>query len=184
MTNRESVPTGSGEFTVRNGHLRVRTTPRGVVRNIYLDSWKEKDKLQQGWVVFSTVLAMVTFGQFVSEWLGFSGELLSVGFVLSAVLVYALFLALKLGHGRLRGDISIPLRTIREAERGSDRTKLRVVHGEFEDVASTEIEFPSESDAEQAIELLRWKGIRIAEVGNEKTNFRTEIDRELETETA
>ncbi|WP_227355111.1 hypothetical protein [Haladaptatus salinisoli] len=182
MTDRERVPTEGGRFVAERGVFRVRTTPRGVVRNVYLDGWKGKDKLQQGWFVFSAFFAVMTLGRFVSEWLGFSGRPLSVGFVLSALLVYALFLALKLALGRLRDGVSIPLRTVREVERGNDPTKLEVVHGEFGNVERTTIAFPGESDADAAVELLRWKGIRIAEVGERRANLREDIERRRKRE--
>ncbi|WP_049971195.1 hypothetical protein [Haladaptatus cibarius] len=181
MTSRDTVPTKDGEFTVQSGDLRVRTTPRGAVRGIYFENWEGKDKLQQGWFVFSSIFTAVTVGGFINDWLGFSGALLSVGFVISLLFFYVAAGVLMLVNGRLRTDVSIPLRTIREVEHNEKQLELAV--GEFEDVETTEIEFPHESDAEKAIELLRWKGIRITELGEEKTNLRTEIDRELERET-
>ncbi len=182
MTTRDSVLTVNGSLTVQNGNLRVRTTPRGVVRSQYLDNWNGKDRLQKGWFIFSNIFATITLGKIISEWLGFSGGLLTVGFVLSALLVHVGLWFLKLVHGRLREGISIPLQTVREVEHKSDPTKIVVVHGESENVERAKIEFPSESDADSAIELLRWKGIRIAELGEQKSNLRGEIEREREIE--
>lgn len=124
----------------------------------------------------------VTLGRFVSDWLGLADLPLSVGVVLSALLVYAAFVALKLTVGRLRKGISIPLRTVREVERGTDPKKLQIVHRKFEDVEETEITFPREADADAAVELLRWKGIRIAEVGKRKANLREKIERQRKRE--
>ncbi|SIQ91795.1 hypothetical protein SAMN05421858_0811 [Haladaptatus litoreus] len=182
MTTRDSVPTESGRLTVQSGELRVRKTPRGIVRGQYFDNWKGKNRLRKGWFIFSNIFATITLGRIVNEWLGFSGGLLSVGFVLSALSVHVGLWLLKLANGRLREGVSIPLRTIHKVEH--DKRELEIVHGEFEDVETTEIEFPRDSDAEKAIELLRWKSIRIAELGKGKNNLRTEIDRELERETA
>ncbi|WP_435152834.1 hypothetical protein [Haladaptatus sp. DFWS20] len=182
MTSRDGVPTQSGTLSIQSGELRVRTTPRGIIRSQYLDNWKGKDRLQKGWFLFSNLFATITFGQILNDWLGFSGGLVSVGFLLSGVLVHFIAGGLRFVNKRFRSGISIPLRTIRKAEHKSDPKKLEVVHGELEDVETTEIEFPTESDAEQAIELLRWKGIRIGELGTEKANLRAEIDQELETE--
>ncbi|WP_266076083.1 hypothetical protein [Haladaptatus caseinilyticus] len=183
MTSRDGVPTQSGTLSIQSGELHVRTTPKGIIRAQYLDNWKGKDRLQKGWFLFSNLFATITFGQILNDPLEFSGELVSMGFLLSAVLVHFVAGGLRFVNKRFRSGISIPLRTIRKVEHKSDPKKLEVVHGEFENVDTTEIEFPTGSSAEQAIELLRWKGIRIGKLRTEKANLRAEIDRELETET-
>ncbi|MFB9804579.1 hypothetical protein ACFFQF_03570 [Haladaptatus pallidirubidus] len=120
MTARDTVPTEGGKFIVQSGHLRVRTTPRGIVRAQYLDNWKGQDKLQRGWFIFTNIFATITLGQIVNGWLGFSGGLLTVGFAFSALLIHVVLWLLKSANGRLREGLSIPLRTVREVEHKSN----------------------------------------------------------------
>lgn len=164
---------------MRDGRLRVRTTPRSVLRGIRLQKWRRASAKRRGlfllsvlttrWGLYGVVSTAMRGGP--DEWLPYA--LLSGGL---------LFVALGFLDDLRRRNAAIPLRTISRVERSGDGSTLRVAHAKDGDAETTDIEFASESGVEKAVERLRWKGVRIAEVGERKANLRENIERRRKRE--
>ncbi|WP_227355112.1 hypothetical protein [Haladaptatus salinisoli] len=165
MRDQRRVRTERGALSVRDGRLRVRTTPRSVLGGIRLQKWRRASAIRRalfllsllstGWGFYGLASTAMRGGP--DEWLPYA--LLWGGFAF-VVLGF-------LGDARRR-NVTIPLRTISRVERSADGSTLRVVHAEDGDAETTDIEFVSDSGVEKAAERLRWKGVRVSETSSDR----------------
>ncbi|GKZ13862.1 hypothetical protein [Haladaptatus sp. T7] len=185
MTRDDSVRTDRGELVVRDGEVRIRTTPRGAFREEYLGNWTDRGLLRRGLYVVTTLFTVGTFADMVRDVFGFSDRLLSVGTIVSLGVVLVTVIGLRWSISRLRRDSTIPLSAIREVERerangkrdgegGTEEPTLRFIHTPESDDEETEIEFPSEEAAGRAAQLLRYKGVHVFDLDD--WSRRTEIE--------
>ncbi|MFH5798147.1 hypothetical protein [Haladaptatus sp. CMAA 1911] len=171
MARDDSVRTARGKHVVRDDELRIRTTPRGIVREKRLD-WEKSGRLRRWASVVTTLFTVGTFASIVRDVLGFPDRLLSMGSAVSVAVVVVAIIGARWASLRWRQDPTVPLSTIREVEHerangardDEDETggsKLGLVHFPGSDGGETEIEFPSEEEAERAVQSLRYRGIRV-----------------------
>ncbi|WP_458185503.1 hypothetical protein [Haladaptatus sp. NG-WS-4] len=164
MRDEWSVRTERGSFSVRDGRLQVRTIPRSVLGGIHRQKWRYASAKRRGLFLVS-ILATVTGVRSLTNTAlsGGPDNLLSYA-LLSCGLA---FVALAFLNDVRSRNMAIPTRDVSAVERSTDDPALDVTYTEAGTVETTEIEFPSESHVEKAVEQLRYDGIRVAEKENE-----------------
>ncbi len=73
----------------------MRTTPRGVVHEKYLDNWVKSGRLRRWAYVVTTLFTVGTFANIVRDVLGFSDRLLSMGSAVSVAVVFVAVIVLR-----------------------------------------------------------------------------------------
>ncbi|GAA0243899.1 hypothetical protein ACFFQF_03565 [Haladaptatus pallidirubidus] len=175
MRDEWSVRTERATFLMRDGELRVRTTPSSVFKGLYRQKWRQASVIGRGLFLFSLVgtgwgierLVGTTLGDGPDEWLPF--VLLWAGFA---------FMAFGFLMNIYTRNVRIPIRSILDVERNADGRALHVTYTESEAVEETEIKFSSETSAEKAVAELRYKGIRVSESNHEATAQTTDSETE------
>ncbi|WP_132057649.1 hypothetical protein [Halorussus amylolyticus] len=143
--------TDRGRGEVSGGALRVENSLVGVARKRLRD--------RNGFfVVFSTLTTLVGVPRILDAGRSLiAGNLgLPEGLLLVGLAVAVLALA-----WRVRWSTTVPLHRVQSAERVDDE-RIRVTYtdgGDADDTDNFEIETPTEDDADEALEILRLKGV-------------------------
>lgn len=163
MTDEWKFRTARGRGRVGGGKLRVENSLVGVARK----QWVERRNRSRLLFVFSTLTTLGGLYKVVD-----AGRALADGSAESwHVLMLAAFglVALVLLRRILRTR-TVPLRRIRSVRRTDDDC-IRVIYAESDDaddadIDDFEIETPTEADADEAVEMLQLKGVRIGDAGD------------------
>ncbi len=159
MRDKWSVRTERGALSVRDGLLRVRTTPRSVFSGILSQKWWRARVKRRGLFLLSVCttawgiqgLLSTAMSGGPDDW--FSYALLAGGLAC---------MAFAFANDVRNRNLTIPLSAVESVEQPTDGLTLRISHSESDDPETTEIEFRSEASVERAVEQLRYKGIRVS----------------------
>lgn len=160
MRDKWSVRTERGTLSVRDGLLRVRTTPRSVFSGILSQKWWRASIKRRGLFLLSVCTTAWVFQRLLStamsggpdDW--FPYTLLASGLA---------FMMLAFLNDVRKRNLTISLSTIESVEQRVDDPTLRVSHSEPNETETSEIEFQAEASVERAAEQLRYRGVRVSE---------------------
>ena len=156
MSDEWEFRTATGRARVADGRLRVSGSVRGLLGKRWREKWTRKGSGRRLLFVASlvgTILFLSDAVQNVRAVLTGDGDLLSL-FVLGALG----FLVLTVAYWTSRTR-SVDLRAITEVRRvDDDRLRVEYDDGERDKL---DIETPTEREAEEAVELLRLRGVKV-----------------------
>lgn len=174
MTGEWEFRTDTGRATVADGRLRVSGSLRGILRKRWREGWTRNGVGRRLLFVVS-VLGMVTYLpdalRSVRDVLNGGADPLSL-FLVTAVCLLVVGLARRTARTR-----TVSLRTITEVRR-VDHDRLRVEYDDGER-DKLDVETPTERDADEAVEILRLRGVPVEDYrdaeGPEATEFRRRL---------
>lgn len=183
MTDEWEFRTARGRGEVGGGALRVENTPVGIVRK----GWTGRETRGRLVYLFTTATTLAGVGQALD-----AGRRVAAG---TAEPWHALLLAALAFVGvalvrKLLLSTTVPLRRIRSAARVDD-DRIRVTYddedaGRPEGIADLEIETLTREDADEVVELLELKGVRVEDSPSDakpaSRSFRERLAEKVERE--
>ncbi|MFC4449678.1 hypothetical protein [Halorussus aquaticus] len=176
MTDEWTFRTVTGTATATDGELRV----SGSVRRLFVEKWRDGWKRNDTDHRLLFVLSVLGSGGFVARAITSARDVLTGNAdVLSLlVLACAAFVVGVVAYRSVRTR-TVSLRQV-EAVRRVDDDELRVVcEGDRDDL---EIETPTETEADEAVEILRLRGVSVGETADtdDDPGFRERLRAKIE----